>query len=102
MEDIYADIGLFSTYGNAKITATVNQKVKNAEKYDLTASLASFDVGKLIKQDSLGIVTASTKVKGTGFDFAANNAEITAEVKEARSEERRVGKECRSGRTQNQ
>lgn len=83
MEDIYADIGLFSTYGNAKITATVNQKVKNAEKYDLTASLASFDVGKLIKQDSLGIVTATAKITGTGFDFASNNAEIDAEVKEA-------------------
>src|SRR5690606_23900833 len=83
MEDIYADIGLFSTYGNAKLTGTINQKVKNAEKYDLTASLASFDVGKLIKQDSLGIVTATAKITGTGFDFAANNAEIDAEVKEA-------------------
>src|SRR5690554_2222816 len=83
MEDIYADIGLFSTYGNAKITATVNQKVKNAERYDITAGLASFDVGKLIKQDSLGIVTVTAKITGTGFDFASNNAEIDAEVKEA-------------------
>lgn len=83
LENIFADIGLRSTFGNAKLTGTINQKVKNAEKYDLTASLASFDVGKLIKQDSLGIVTASTKITGTGFDFAANNAEITAEVKEA-------------------
>ncbi len=83
LNDLYADLGLQSSFGNAKFTGTFNQKVKNAEKYDINATLASFNVGKLLKQPDLGIVTAQAKINGTGFNFEQNNATIDAFVTQA-------------------
>lgn len=83
LTNIYVDLGLQSSFGNAKVAGTFNQKVKNAERYDLTASLANFNVGKLIKQPNLGTVTANAKVLGTGFDFEKNNATVDAVVTQA-------------------
>lgn len=83
LNDIYADMGIQTSFGNAKITGTFNQKVKNAERYDLNASLAAFNVGKLLKNKELGMVTANAKVKGTGFNFEKNNAQVDAFVTQA-------------------
>lgn len=83
LSDIYADLGLQSSFGNAKITGTFNQKVKNAERYDLNASLANFNVGKLIKNKDIGTVTANAKIKGTGFNFEKNTATVDAFVTQA-------------------
>ena len=83
LNDIYADMGIQTSFGNAKVTGTFNQKVKNAERYDLNASLAAFNVGKLLKNKELGVVTANAKVKGTGFNFEKNNAEVEAFVTQA-------------------
>ncbi len=83
LNDIYTDMGIQSSFGNAKITGSFNQKIKNAERYDLNASLAAFNVGKLLKNKELGVVTANAKVKGTGFNFEKNNAEIDAFVTQA-------------------
>lgn len=83
LNDIYADMGIQTSFGNAKVTGTFNQKVKNAERYDLNASLAAFNVGKLLKNKELGLVTANAKVKGTGFNFEKNNAEVEAFVTQA-------------------
>ena len=83
LNDIYADMGIQTSFGNAKVTGTFNQKVKNAERYDLNASLAAFNVGKLLKNKELGVVTATAKIKGTGFNFEKNNAEVEAFVTQA-------------------
>lgn len=83
LNDIYADMGIQTSFGNAKVTGTFNQKVKNAERYDLNASLAAFNVGKLLKNKELGVVTANAKVKGTGFNFENNNSEVDAFVTQA-------------------
>lgn len=83
LNDIYADMGIQTSFGNAKVTGTFNQKVKNAERYDLNASLAAFNVGKLLKNKELGVVTANAKIKGTGFNFEKNRAEVDAFVTQA-------------------
>lgn len=83
LNDVYVDLGLQSSFGNAKILGSFNQAVKNAEKYDLHASLANFDVGKLLKQKDIGKVTATAKIKGTGFNFEKNNATVDAFVTQA-------------------
>ncbi len=83
LNDIYADLGMQTSFGNAKITGTFNQKVKNAERYDLKATLANFNVGKLLKNKDLGSVTANAEIKGTGFNFEKNNATVNAFVTEA-------------------
>ena len=83
LNDIFVDLGLQSSFGNAKVLGTFNQKVKNAERYDLNATLANFNLGKLLKQPDLGSVTANAKIKGTGFNFEKNNATIDAFVTQA-------------------
>ena len=83
LQDIYVDLGLQSTFGNARLTGTFNQKVKNAESYDLNATLAAFNVGKLIKNEQIDTVTANAKVKGTGFNFEKNNATVDAFITQA-------------------
>lgn len=83
LADIYVDLGLQSSFGNAKVAGTFNQKVKNAEVYNLTASLANFNVGKLIKQPDMGTITATAKVEGKGLDFERNNATVNAVVTQA-------------------
>lgn len=83
LDDIYTDLVLASSFGNAQIKGTFNQQRKNAEHYDITTSLGKFDVGRLLKQKDIGIVTATAKIKGTGFDFSKNNVSINAHVNEA-------------------
>lgn len=83
LDDIYADLGIQTSFGNAKITGSFNQKVKNAERYDLNATLTNFNAGRLLKQNDLGIVSANAKIKGTGLDFEKNRVAVDAFVKEA-------------------
>src|SRR5690606_5133352 len=45
LSDIFMDLGVDSDFGKAKIAGTFNQKVKNAERYDLQAGLLDFNVG---------------------------------------------------------
>lgn len=83
LKDIYLDLGLQTSFGNAKIKGLFNQKTKDAEQYDINASLAGFNVGKLIRQKDIGMVTAHAKIKGRGFNLEKNNAMVDAFVKEA-------------------
>jgi len=83
LADIYTNVGIQTSFGNAKVVGTFNQKIKNAERYDLTASLANFNVGKLIKNKEIGTVTANATVKGTGFNFEKNKAAVNAFVTQA-------------------
>ena len=83
LDDIFVDLGIRSDFGKAKIIGTFNQKVKNAERYDLQAGLQDFNVGKLLKQQVLGTLTAHAKISGTGLDFTQNTAKAEINVKNA-------------------
>ncbi|RDI56175.1 translocation/assembly module TamB [Flavobacterium glaciei] len=62
------DMNIASSFGNAKIKATFDQSRKNYEKYDAQTELTNFDLGRFIKNDSIGKVTLTANIKGTGFD----------------------------------
>lgn len=83
LQNIQANLGLVSSYGNAKIKANFNQRVKNREIYDLDASLQSFDVGKLIRNNQVGKVSADVKIKGKSLDFTKADASINGTVHSA-------------------
>nr|WP_314834713.1 translocation/assembly module TamB domain-containing protein [uncultured Flavobacterium sp.] len=63
-----------SSFGNAKIKATFDQRIKNKEQYNAETELENFDLGKFIKNDSVGKITAKATVKGTGFNPKTANA----------------------------
>jgi len=79
-----ADLKLGGSYGplavkgymkNLKDTAHVN--------YDLVVSTPGFEIGKLIKQDTvLGKIAGTFKAKGTGFNYKTMTADIAASIKE--------------------
>ncbi len=62
------NLALASNYGMAKINAGFDQRIKNKEKYNAIVDINNFDVGKLIKNDSLGKITLKANVKGIGLD----------------------------------
>jgi len=59
---------LNSSLGNANIKGSFDQRIKNREKYDAIAELDNFDIGQLIKNDSVGKISFKAKIKGVGFD----------------------------------
>lgn len=77
------NMNLTSSFGAAKIKATFDQSRKNHEKYDAQTELINFDLGKLIKNDSIGKVSLKASIKGTGFDPKTASASLNGSVLKA-------------------
>ncbi len=74
---------LNSSYGKADVDALFDKRVKDKEKYDATIAFVDFNLGKLIKNDSLGKITVNAKVKGQGLNPKTANAQLAAIVRKA-------------------
>jgi TamB, inner membrane protein subunit of TAM complex len=83
LKNFNTDLNLASSFGNANIKATFDQRRKNYERYDADVAIANFDIGKLIKNDSLGRITLKAKVKGTGLDPQTANAVLSGNLVKA-------------------
>lgn len=82
MNNVQPDLTLRGSYGEAKVKGFVHQ-FKDPEKavYDLTFSTQDFEVGKLIKQDTvIGNLSFSGHAKGKGFNYKTMVAEIKGQV----------------------
>jgi hypothetical protein len=77
------NMNIISSFGNAKIKATFDQSRKNYEKYDAQTELNNFDLGKFIKNDSIGKITLKANIKGTGFDPKTATAALNGTVLKA-------------------
>src|SRR5690606_13064334 len=63
------NLELHSNYGTAKAIASYNAGVTGLEKYSAEMNIVDFDVGRLIRQDSLmGHVSMTATVSGEGID----------------------------------
>ena len=83
IQNFKTNLALNSSFGNAKVDGLFDQRIKNKEKYDATVSLLDFDLGNLIKNDSLGKVTLKAKVKGKGLNPQTAQAELDGIVQKA-------------------
>ncbi len=83
VQNFKTNLALNSSFGNAKVDALFDQRVKKREKYDATVYLLDFDLGRLIKNDSIGKITLKAKVKGTGLDPKTANAVVDGLVQKA-------------------
>jgi hypothetical protein len=83
VKNFNTNLNLVSSYGNAKVKAYFDQRVKNREKYDADIALNEFNIGKLIKNDSLGKVTLKLKAKGQGLNPKTANAVIKGILEKA-------------------
>ena len=83
IQNFKTNLTLNSSFGNAKVDALFDQRIKKNEKYDATVYLLDFDLGKLIKNDSIGKITLKAKVKGKGLDPKTAHAELDGLVQKA-------------------
>jgi len=83
IQNFKTNLALNSSFGNAKVDALFDQRIKKREKYDANVSLQEFDLGRLIKNDSIGKITLKAKVKGNGLDPKTANAFIDGIVQKA-------------------
>lgn len=71
------NLALNSSFGLGKVKASFDQRIKNKEKYQAIAELNNFDLGKLIKNDSIGKISLKANVKGIGLDPKTANASLS-------------------------
>ena len=83
IKNFSTNMTLESSSGNAKIKGYLDRRVTNREKYNFNATLDNFDLGRFLKNDSIGKVTLRTDVKGTGFNPKTANAMANATVMKA-------------------
>ncbi|WP_417942282.1 translocation/assembly module TamB domain-containing protein [Flavobacterium sp. RS13.1] len=83
VQNFKTNLALNSSFGNAKVDGIFDQRVKNRERYDASVSLTEFDLGRLIKNDSIGKITFQAKVKGNGLNPKTANAAVDGLVQKA-------------------
>ncbi|MFZ0595862.1 MAG: translocation/assembly module TamB, partial [Flavobacterium sp.] len=83
VQSFKTNLALNSSFGNAKVDGLFDQRVKKKEKYDATVYLLDFDLGKLIRNDSIGKITLKAKVKGNGLDPKTAQAQVDGLVQKA-------------------
>ena len=77
------DLALKTSLGNAVLKAELAQAVKGKEHYALDLVVDQFDVGRLMKNDSIGKVTVKADVKGNSFTPELAQGTASFEVVEA-------------------
>ncbi|HSD09048.1 translocation/assembly module TamB domain-containing protein, partial [Flavobacterium sp.] len=83
VQNFKTNLALNSSFGNAKVDALFDQRIKKQERYDAMVSLVDFDLGRLIKKDSIGKITLKAKVRGKGLDPKTAQAELDGIVQKA-------------------
>ena len=78
-----ANLNLYSTLGNASVTAKVDMRRKNRELYDVKANLQGLQIGKIIQNKDIGPISAQIYAKGESFDFKNANADVRGNVASA-------------------
>jgi hypothetical protein len=85
MNNIQTNTALSGSYGNAAVKGYIrNFKNPEAAVYDLQLSTSSFELGRLLKKDTLiGKLSFSGTAKGKGFNYKTMNAVIDGAVSSA-------------------
>lgn len=81
------NLAVKSSLGNAVVEATFDQTRKNDEKYIADASVENFDLGKFIKNNQFGKVTANVTINGRSLNPSTATAKLTSKIVKARFNE---------------
>ncbi|MFT5964545.1 MAG: hypothetical protein ACI9L6_001288 [Flavobacterium sp.] len=76
IHDFSTDLVMNSSFGDAKIKVLFDQSSKSIEEYDTQMELENFDLGKLIKNNSIGKISLKAALKGKGLDPKTANASV--------------------------
>jgi hypothetical protein len=87
INNFQTNLDVKSSLGNAIVEATFDQSRKNDEKYIADASVENFDLGKFIKNNQFGKVTANAAINGRSLDPSKMTAKLTSKIVKARFNE---------------
>lgn len=71
---------LVSTLGNAAVNAIADLRRKGAETYNVNANLQNLQLGKIIQNKDLGLVTGTVSAKGRSFDFKKGSIDFKGKL----------------------
>ncbi len=77
------NLNVTTSSGNGTIKGSLDTRIKDKEKYSFDTAFDDFDLGRLIKNDSIGKITLNAKVIGTGFNMKTANAIVKASIAKA-------------------
>ncbi len=80
MNNFNTNLNVTSSFGNAKIKARFDNRRKNKEQYDAQTDLDNFDLGKFIKNDSIGKISLRADIKGVGLNPKSATATVDGTV----------------------
>jgi len=80
---VNTNLNLYSTLGNASVTADVDMRRKNRELYNVKANLQGLQIGKIIQNKDIGAISAQIYAKGESFDFKNARADLKGHVASA-------------------
>ncbi|MFD2907146.1 translocation/assembly module TamB domain-containing protein [Flavobacterium ardleyense] len=83
ISDFDVNLLVNSSMGNAKVEGNFDQTIKDSEKYNAKAWLDEFDLGALLKNESLGKFSVQADVKGYGLNPKTANATINSTITKA-------------------
>lgn len=76
---------IITTDGNASINGYVDMsRGTGKERYDLMVKTRSLNIGKIIRNEEIGTITADLKARGTSFDPPTMNATARANIQSVR------------------
>lgn len=77
---VQAKLNIQSSSGNVDLDADVNMKQKNQEIYTVNATAKGLQLGKILGNKDLGIVTGKVYAKGKSFDPEKMNTKFNANL----------------------
>lgn len=83
LDDFKTNLSLASSFGKVVIKNGVfNNRRKNRERFIAQTEFYDFNLGKLIKNKSIGKISLKANVDGTGFDMKTSNTKIEGKIAE--------------------
>ncbi|HSV09444.1 MAG TPA: translocation/assembly module TamB domain-containing protein [Hanamia sp.] len=81
MNDLYMNVAINTSSGNAKVNGTLqNITDKHKAHYDVVLNAGSLQLGSIMKNPKLGVLTGNFIVKGNGYDPKTANATFDAVI----------------------
>ncbi|MDO5510333.1 MAG: translocation/assembly module TamB domain-containing protein [Weeksellaceae bacterium] len=82
-DNLYTDLHLNSSSGDASIAGTIDLRNTGAENYDLDIATRNLNLAHILRNNDLGTVSAKLQVTGTGFDPETANIDFDGVVHQA-------------------
>ncbi|WP_353119755.1 translocation/assembly module TamB domain-containing protein [Myroides odoratus] len=82
-QDIASTFKLKTSLGSIDFDGSFNQLVKNKEKYYANIAVDKLNVGRLIKNDSIGILSMQAKIDGVSFEPSKAQAKAFIKLDQA-------------------